>query len=371
MNKSQVIKVGKRLVSTSTASTSENHGIRNAVNPSVDLINNKIVDKNDSKKALKKEDKYEELRLLDQSIRNVEYLSKNFKDLSKFDKLPKNYALNQNISVNNELTKILWKFDAPIRYAFAYGSGVFTQGYLNPDTQTDLIFGVTYPDHWHSINMKYNPDHYSTLRYFGSDVVSKVQEIGAGVYFNPFVEIEGKLVKYGVVSVDTLIKDLAQWNSFYLAGRLQKPVSILRDDPIIKFWNQQNLRAAATLAYLDMNLKPNEAFDEFKFYENITALSYKGDIRYKLGAENPNKINKIVSNNFEYFQQYYSPILNEIIKENHFVFPPGFTKDNYNEKLKDTIFRSSALQTLKGIFTAGVSKSVKYALAKKSKATSS
>lgn len=314
-----------------------------------------------------KEDDNEHVRLLDESIRKAETLSKNYKDPKKYTNLPLNFATNQHINIdNNDLSSILWKFDAPIRYAFAYGSGVFNQGYSTPDTQIDLIFAVTYPEHWHSINMRYNKDHYSSLKYFGSGVVSKFQDIGAGVYFNPYVEIDGKLIKYGVVSVDNLVKDLAKWNSFYLAGRLQKPVKILRDDTMIKYWNQQNLKSAASLAY--MNLSKDEPFDEFKFYKNITELSYKGDIRYTLGAENPKKIDNIVEKNFKYFQQYYSPIMNEVIDQKKFLLPPGFTKENANNKLKDIIFKSSTQQTLKGIFTAGISKSVKYAWSKKKKA---
>ncbi|CCH44863.1 Mitochondrial import protein MMP37 [Wickerhamomyces ciferrii] len=304
-------------------------------------------------------------RLLDESIRKTELLSKQHRE--KISKLPPNFAKNQNISLstNQELKSILGEFQAPIRYAFAYGSGVFSQGYMNKDTQTDLIFGVTYPDHWHSINMKLNPNHYSSLKYFGSSTVAKFQEIGAGVYFNPYVEINGKLIKYGVVSIDTLVKDLAHWETFYLAGRLQKPVNILKDDPIIKFWNQQNLRSAATLAY--GNMSHETEFNEFEFFKNITKLSYQGDIRYKLGAENPKKIDKIVENNYQYFQEYYKPILNEVINQKHFVLPPGFTLDNANSKLQDIIFRNSTKQTLKGIFTAGLNKSIKYAWAKKMK----
>ncbi|ONH64754.1 Phosphatidate cytidylyltransferase, mitochondrial [Cyberlindnera fabianii] len=320
------------------------------------------------------ENTVEDLSLLDESIRKAEYLSHGAEGATNgFEKLPSHYAKNQHIDIDqtntNELRSILWQFDAPIRYAFAYGSGVFSQGYSTPDTQTDLIFAVTYPQHWHSINMKYNKDHYSSLRYFGSGVVSKFQEVGAGVYFNPYVEIDGKLVKYGVVSVDTLVNDLAKWNTFYLAGRLQKPVKILRDDTKIRFWNQQNLKAAASLAY--MNLPEDQPFDEFQFYKNITELSYKGDVRYTLGAENPKKIENIVEKNFEYFQKYYSPIMNEVIGEKKFFLPPGFTKENANAKLQDTIFRSSTSQMAKGLFTAGVSKSVKYAWAKKVKARAS
>src|ERR1700738_2847287 len=52
-------------------------------------------------------------------------------DEKKFSQLPINFAANQHISINDELKEklrgVLWKFNAPIRYAFAYGSGVFQQ----------------------------------------------------------------------------------------------------------------------------------------------------------------------------------------------------------------------------------------------------
>lgn len=331
-----------------------------------------LADTKTKEQLLEEHEEREALRLLDESIRKAEYLSKRFAtDFKRLKfQLPKNFATNQHININDtsstELSSILKKFQAPIRYAFAYGSGVFSQGYKSKDTQTDMIFAVTYPDHWHSLNMRFNKDHYSTMRYFGCNAVAGLQEVGAGVYFNPYVEIDGQLVKYGVVSVQRLIDDLASWDSFYLAGRLQKPVKILKDDSMIRFWNQQNLRAAATLAY--MNLPKDQPFDEFQFYRNITELSYKGDIRYLLGAENPKKIDNIVEKNFDYFQQYYSPIFNEVTKQKHFVLPPGFTEENANDKLKDIIFRTSALQTAKGLFTAGIAKSLKYAYAKKMKA---
>lgn len=60
------------------------------------------------------------------------------KDVKKFSQLPLNFGANQHISINDELKEklraILWKFNAPIRYAFAYGSGVFQQA--GADSQT-------------------------------------------------------------------------------------------------------------------------------------------------------------------------------------------------------------------------------------------
>ena len=52
-------------------------------------------------------------------------------DVKKFSQLPLNFGANQHISIDDTLKEnlraVLWKFNAPIRYAFAYGSGVFQQ----------------------------------------------------------------------------------------------------------------------------------------------------------------------------------------------------------------------------------------------------
>jgi Phosphatidate cytidylyltransferase, mitochondrial len=52
-------------------------------------------------------------------------------DVKKFSQLPVNFGANQHISIDDTLKEklqaVLWQFNAPIRYAFAYGSGVFQQ----------------------------------------------------------------------------------------------------------------------------------------------------------------------------------------------------------------------------------------------------
>ena len=117
-----------------------------------------------------------------------------------FPSLPPNFGQNQLLSVPNStralLEEIVAQFRAPIRYAFAYGSGVFEQdGYkaMEEEGKTpmlDFMFAVRHPDHWHSINMHQFPSHYPLhARIFGSDFVSKVQEIGPGVWFNTFVRV--------------------------------------------------------------------------------------------------------------------------------------------------------------------------------------
>ncbi|KAK9239859.1 mitochondrial matrix Mmp37-domain-containing protein [Lipomyces kononenkoae] len=233
------------------------------------------------------------------------------REITMFSQLPENFGVNQHIPIDNEmkerLRSTLWKFKAPIRFAFAYGSGVFSQGrsYQKSKPQVDLIFGVTHTQHWHSLNITQYPDHYSFLRRLGSGAVSYVQDnLGAGVYFNPYVEINGMTVKYGVVSVDTLCRDLLSWDTLYLSGRLHKPVKILRDDPRIRLANQRNLFSVIRTALL---LLP-EKFTEQELYHTIASISYMGDPRMNVAAENPNKVKNIVDNQKQHFHRLYAPL---------------------------------------------------------------
>lgn len=316
------------------------------------------------------------LKLLERGIKKSDELTSSFTNyMFKFHKLPPNYGSNQLITIDKELllelNNIVGDFQAPVRYAFGYGSGVFQQaGYSKDDKspQIDMIFGVTHPSHFHSLNMRQNPQHYSTLKYFGSNFVSKFQEIGAGIYFNPYAEINGHDVKYGIVSMENLLKDLATWDTFYLAGRLQKPVKVLKNDLRVQYWNQLNLKAAATLARHFTLKKNNGEFDDIKFYNEIAGLSYLGDVRYALGGENPNKVANIVTKNLDNFREYYKPIYKDVILNNSTYLPKWFTVESAGGILQKKIGLSSTLQTIKGILTAGVVKSTKYAWSKKLKA---
>ena len=172
--------------------------------------------------------------------------------------------------------------------------------------------------------------------------------------------------------MDRVIEDLSTWDSFYLAGRLQKPVKILKENNAIKYWNQLNLKGAATIAKHLLRSTKNkqghkEEFNEFNFYKKITGLSYLGDIRYTLGGENPNKVKNIINQNFHNFQIYYKPIYEDVILNDKDYLPLGYSMENCLKTLERHIRRTSVVQTLKGILTAGATKSVKYAWNKKMK----
>lgn len=56
---------------------------------------------------------------------------------------------------------------------------------------TDFVFIVDNCFEWHQENMKQNSSHYSSLRYGGPKLVSKVQEhLGAYVYYNTLIPID-------------------------------------------------------------------------------------------------------------------------------------------------------------------------------------
>jgi translocator assembly and maintenance protein 41 len=240
-----------------------------------------------------------------------------------------------NDEFKESLRQILWQFKAPIRYAFAYGSGVFPQTketpgpgatssataiHTNPPPAVvknqgnspkmiDFIFGVSYTQHWHALNLAQHRNHYSALGSLGSAAVSHVQDRwGAGVYFNPYVNVNGTLIKYGVVNLDTLCTDLSSWTTLYIAGRLQKPVKILRDDPRVRLANQINLISALRTALL---LLPS-SFTERDLYGTIAAISYMGDPRMALPTEDPSKVANIVGSNLPNFRRLYAPLIGNL-----------------------------------------------------------
>lgn len=258
--------------------------------------------------------------------------------IEKFTELPyQNFGVNQHMIIDREfkevLRQLLWRFRAPIRYAFAYGSGVFPQSRGGTATEAeikavhpraplavqraqdgspkmiDFIFGVSYTQHWHSLNLMQHRDHYSMLGSLGSAAVSYVQDKwGAGVYFNPYVTVDGILIKYGVVNIDTLCRDLSEWDTLYLAGRLHKPVKILRDDPRVRLANQINLLSALRTALL---LLP-PTFTEQELYATIAGISYLGDPRMAFPTENPKKVANIVNHNMLNFRRLYAPLIESL-----------------------------------------------------------
>ncbi|KAF8645149.1 hypothetical protein AX16_007977 [Volvariella volvacea WC 439] len=227
-------------------------------------------------------------------------------------RLPPTFGQNQLLPVPNStrhlLEEIVAQFDAPIRYAFAYGSGVFEQdGYEGMKEQgkapmLDFMFAVTHAGHFHSINMQQHASHYPLhARLLGSSYISRVEELGPGVWFNAYVPMNGVMIKYGVTTVDNLCSDLLNWRSLYLAGRMHKPLRIIKDDARVRLTQQVNLTSAVRAALLTL---PAE-FSETQLFETIAGISYGGDPRMILPAENRGKVGNIVRKQSPQFKELY------------------------------------------------------------------
>ncbi|CAO1623498.1 unnamed protein product [Parajaminaea phylloscopi] len=247
------------------------------------------------------------------------------------ENFPSAFGSNQVLPIpeaNQErLGRIVSSFSSPIRFAFAYGSGVFSQEEAGPEHSTkpairdektgekkkmvDLVLAVSHPEHWHGLNRQQFPKHYSLLsRLSGAEfLMGWVQRAGAGLWYHPYVKMEGELVKYGVIDIDALCNDLLDWETLYVSGRMHKPVAMLIADARVRLAQQVNLASALRVSLL---LLPTR-FTEVELYTRIASLSYTGDFRMSVpGGENANKVRNIVLAQRHEFRRLYAGLMQSL-----------------------------------------------------------
>jgi translocator assembly and maintenance protein 41 len=276
----------------------------------------------------------------------------------------------------------------PVRCAFAYGSAVFHQHRRPEGKMLDLVFVVDDAEVWHRSNLAVNSDHYSFVQYLGSDTIANIQRAGAGVYYNTLVQINEQVLKYGVIGIKDFIDDLIRWKWLYISGRLHKPVLFLTDverEPTLTEALKSNIVSAACCATLLM--EDNVHFTPLEFFNQVAGLSYEGDFRMFVG-EDKEKVSNIVRGSLLEFQDLYSSVLPEFVEflpDNLMMKKKNVTLESFEsyipEAVKQTIMQgmslrsalstivreSSVQQSLKGVVTAGVSKSIVYSHQKLSK----
>ncbi|XP_047107400.1 phosphatidate cytidylyltransferase, mitochondrial [Schistocerca piceifrons] len=223
-------------------------------------------------------------------------------------------AVNSLAGQPSLYAKILGMFPQNLSFAFAYGSGVMKQSGASRKSKNmiDLIFAVDSSSLWHAENIRRNPKHYSHLKWFGHNFVANFQEHwGARVYFNTLVPVEGEdvVIKYGIISRQAMEADLLDWCDLYVAGRLHKPVVILKQatNSHLRSALHQNLYSAVHAALLILP----ETFTETDFYRCIAGLSYSGDFRMTFG-EDKNKVVNIVAPQVEAFRSLYAPVVKSL-----------------------------------------------------------
>ena len=197
------------------------------------------------------------------------------------------------------------QFPKGIECSFAYGSGVFQQRNNKPakENMIDFIFVVDDPTSWHRSNLAKHPSHYSFIRHFGPEFLAYLQcNFGANMYFNTLVEFEGRMIKYGVISMHHFSEDLTTWKTLYISGRLHKPVlktAEFDSGHLLAMYNTNLLNAVRT----SLLMLP-EHFPEVDLYLAITSLSYLGDFRMIFG-EDKDKVRNIVLPNINEFRSLY------------------------------------------------------------------
>lgn len=176
------------------------------------------------------------------------------------------------------------------------------------DKMIDLVLAVDDPVSWHQENLKQNWSHYSGLRYLGPSSISYIQQhLGAKIFYNTLIPVNKEYIKYGIISTRDLVNDLLDWETFYISGRLHKPTLVLKQNQqnsdlenALKINLQSALHAALLLLF--------EKFSEEELYLTIAGLSYGGDFRMTFG-EDKNKVQKIVRPQIKNFRKIYNPLL--------------------------------------------------------------
>ncbi len=263
-----------------------------------------------------------------------------------------------------------------------YGSGIAKQkGQENRKVQVDLIVVVKDLKKWHNENSRLNPKDYS---FTGKNFMTKGDitwlKKGGRICYMTYIEFEGHSFKIGTIEEKDFLDSLEMWDTFYLAGRMQKPILIVKANQNIKEAIDTNRRMAIAAALL---ISEERKIPMSEFYQTLVSLSYIGDTRMKF-AENPMKVANIVNGAIDFFEKTYGDcdLLTRVkgyIENKHsdklietlpLLLKAEIDADNSNYKesiinyLTDRNKSESTMQTIKGIFTSGPIKSVKYALAK-------
>lgn len=276
-----------------------------------------------------------------------------------------------------------------------YGSGVKEQTGYNKSTkkQIDLILTVNTAYQWHKNNFIMYPEEYSNM---GFKLIKHINNFGTDINYISNINYKEDTFKIGIIEKEFLLSDLDSWSNFYMAGRCQKPISLIKSDDVLNNSIKKNRLNALKVALL---LNDSNIITERDLYETICSLSYTGDIRMTFHCENPMKIRNIVNGSYNEFKNIYDSVNNDIyysIENNHVFYDydlirseiESFPSDlldylnkhmdvmngnieelNYHIKnyLKMTNLKSSIAQPIKSFSINGVNKSLNYLKEKRKK----
>jgi Mitochondrial matrix Mmp37. len=277
--------------------------------------------------------------------------------------------------------------------SFGYGSGVFNQAKYEKDEKSmiDMIFVVENTKLFTQENINNNPIDYSLT----SKTIMKYIDLTAvkalnGVAYQSNVKFHDSSFKYGIIGINKFLSDMQTLDSFFIPGRFQKEIYTVRSTDEIDQAIKNNRELALFIALLSL---PREKDNLLDLYQQICRLSYDGDIRM-LFAENPKKIENIVTGSFKFFldtygfdnKYFYSKSNGKIVidedslydgifslPENllQYIINKGYLRaksNNIGKLIKKRIehinFKESIAQPVTGLITVGPVKSTTYLVKK-------
>lgn len=183
-----------------------------------------------------------------------------------------------------------------------YGSKVKSQANdKGIQKQIDLIFGVQDSIKWHQENYEMNQSDYKSK--LGYKLLPLYQKFGTKINYISYIPFKNQMFKIGVVETKDLLTDLVEWDNFFLAGRFQKPIEIIKGtnelDVAIRINRMNALKTALLTSGKDI-------ISEKELYETLCSLSFIGDWRKILHVETKDKVKNIVEGSFEELQNMYS-----------------------------------------------------------------
>lgn len=289
--------------------------------------------------------------------------------------------------MKNEINNFLEKRPGVIA-AYGYGSAVINQdGYSEKDKpQIDLILVVDNIKEWHLENMDRNNSDYSMFgSYYFKNTGNELLKGSTGIAYLSNVKEGDNVFKYGTIERLDLQNYLYYWDSFYMPGRFQKPINTIKTTDGLEEAIKTNRECALLISACLIN---KEIATKKELLNMLCSLSYLGDTRMKI-AENPKKVENIVNGSYKELNSIYNfntAFMREIPNDKVIIdvknlkyqltyFPLSLrnylNKELNIEAIRDYITilnrNESIEQTIKGLKTNGVIKSVNYASKKLAK----
>ena len=203
-----------------------------------------------------------------------------------------------------EIRNLITEFSKTIpesEVIIGYGSEVKKQtNDFGMDRQIDLIIGVEDTIKWHELNHELNSSNYKSK--LGYQLLPVYEKLGTKINYLSYLPFEDNMFKIGVVNTSDLIYDLVCWKNFFLAGRLQKPVEIIRTTPELDYSIQRNRFNALKVSLLALGKREATLEELFCI---LCSLSYIGDIRRTMHVETKHKVRNIVEGSFDELENIY------------------------------------------------------------------